>query len=83
MSIRRQLKETSVCWHSQNNVIGGFMVVSEFSTACVEGDENISLNSKYAVMWRLLFPSSIAHQNIRIEIRRNVTKILRNDTATV
>jgi hypothetical protein len=44
------------------------------STAYVEGDGSISFNSKYAVMWKLLFHSSIAYQNIRIEITRKIRK---------
>jgi hypothetical protein len=44
------------------------------STAYVEGDVNISFNSRYVVMWRLMYTSSIAYQNIHIEIKRNITK---------
>ena len=38
------------------------------STAYVEGDQNISFKSKYAVTWEILCHSSIVYQNIRIEI---------------
>jgi hypothetical protein len=83
MPIRTQPKKFQYAGTTENNighrnVIGGFMFVSDLlmsvSTAYVEGDGSISFNSKYAVMWKLLFPSSIAYQNIRIEIMRKIRK---------
>jgi hypothetical protein len=44
------------------------------SNAYVERYGNISFNSKYAVVWRLLCPSSMAHQTIHIEIMRKIRK---------
>jgi hypothetical protein len=50
-------------------------VVNErFNCVRRKGEGNISLNSKYAVMWRLLCPSSIAYQNIPIETVRKLRK---------
>jgi len=50
------------------------------STAYFERDGSINFKSKRAVMWRVLFSSSIAYQTNRIEIMRKIKLIVFKNT---